>query len=162
MGCGPDTPPLPPAKSLSIETVQVAVCGAHLEGLPLHHQLIDLGAVLLQKTHTADAYRMFALESDPPKPGLIRDERSGAAIEMEIYALSVPAFGQFVQQIPHPLGIGKLELSDGSWVSGFIAEPLVKESGCEITQYGGWRAYLKPCKKNRRNQRVPKKGARKQ
>ena len=162
MGCGPDAPPPLPAKSLSSETVQVAVCGAHLEGLPLHHQLIDLDAVLLQKTHTADAYRMFALKSDPPKPGLIRDEHRGAAIEVEIYALSMSAFGQFVQQIPHPLGIGKLELSDGTWVSGFIAEPIVMESGCEITQYGGWRAYLKPCKKIRRNQRASKKGTRQQ
>jgi allophanate hydrolase len=105
---------------------------------------------------------MFALKSDPPKPGLIRDEHRGAAIEVEIYALSVSAFGQFVQQIPHPLGIGKLELSDGTWVSGFIAELIVMESGCEITQYGGWRAYLKPCKKIRRNQRASKKGTRQQ
>ena len=141
MGCGLDAPPLP-AQSLPSETVQVAVCGAHLEGLPLHHQLTDLDAILLQKDHTANVYRMFALESDPPKPGLIRDAHSGTAIEVEIYALPVSAFGQFVQQIPHPLGIGKLELSDGTWVSGFIAEAMVKESGCEITQFGGWRAYL--------------------
>lgn len=145
MGCGADAPPLP-IEPLSSETVQVAVCGAHLEGLPLHHQLTDLDAFLLQKTHTANVYRMFALESDPPKPGLIRDENAGAAIEVEIYALSVSAFGQFVQQIPHPLGIGKLELSDGTWVSGFIAEPIVMASGCDVTQFGGWRAYLQSSK----------------
>ncbi|WP_321491964.1 allophanate hydrolase [uncultured Desulfobacter sp.] len=144
MGCGSDAPPLP-AQSLPRDTVQLAVCGAHLKGLPLHHQLTDLGALLLQKTHTANVYRMFALKSDPPKPGLIRDEKAGAAIEVEIYSLSASAFGRFVQQIPHPLGIGKLELSDGSWVSGFIAEPVVKESGNEITKFGGWRTYLQCC-----------------
>jgi len=122
--------------------VQVAVCGAHLEGLPLHHQLTDLDAVLLQKTSTAECYRMFALESVPPKPGLVRDAVSGSAIEVEVYVLSEQAFGRFVHQIPHPLGMGKLELSNGTWVPGFIAEPIVAESGIEITQFGGWRAYL--------------------
>ena len=144
MGCGSDMPP-GPVESLSRDTFQLAVCGAHLKGFPLHHQLTELGASLVQTTHTADAYRMFALKSDPPKPGLIRDEKAGSAIEVEIYALSASAFGRFVQQIPHPLGIGKLELSDGSWVSGFIAEPIVAESGHEITKFGGWRNYIQNC-----------------
>nr|WP_319492201.1 allophanate hydrolase [uncultured Desulfobacter sp.] len=144
MGCGSDMPPRP-VETLSSDTLQLAVCGAHLKGLALHHQLTGLGASLVQTTQTADAYRMFALESAPPKPGLIRDEKAGAAIEVEIYALSASAFGRFVQQIPHPLGIGKLELSDGSWVSGFIAEPIVAESGHEITKFGGWRNYLQSC-----------------
>jgi allophanate hydrolase len=86
---------------------------------------------------------MFALPSNPPKPGMIRDEEKGAAIEVEVYALSAASFGLFTTQIPHPLGIGKLELNDGEWVSGFIAEPLVSREGKDITEFGGWRAYLK-------------------
>jgi len=125
------------------DEIMLVVCGAHLKGLPLHHQLVDLKARFVQKTTTATCYQMFALESTPPKPGLIRDDEHGSAIEVEVYALSAAAFGLFTSQIPHPLGIGKLELSDGEWLSGFIAEPLVSRQGKEITEFGGWKAYLK-------------------
>jgi allophanate hydrolase len=125
------------------DEIMLVVCGAHLKGLPLHHQLVELKARFIKQTTTAACYQMFALESTPPKPGLIRDEENGVAIEVEIYALSAASYGAFVAQIPHPLGIGKLELSDGKWVSGFIAEPLVSRQGKDITEFGGWRAYLK-------------------
>jgi allophanate hydrolase len=57
----------------------------------------------------------------------------------------VPAehFGSFVAGIPAPLGIGKIELAGGAWVSGFICEGFAAEKATDITQYGGWRAYLK-------------------
>lgn len=142
MGCGNDAPP-PLSREKEEGQILLAVCGAHLQGLPLHHQLTDLKAAFVAKTRTAGAYRMYALNSQPPKPGLIRDECHGAGIEVEIYSLSPSAFGTFTSMIPHPLGIGKLELSDGTWVPGFIAEPVVSHDGMEITQFGGWRAFLK-------------------
>ena len=54
--------------------VTLAVCGAHLDGLPLNHQLRDLGGVLLERTHTAaGCYRFYALPGGPPhRPGLVR------------------------------------------------------------------------------------------
>jgi allophanate hydrolase len=52
-------------------------------------------------------------------------------------------FGTFVAGIPSPLGIGKVELDDGSWVPGFICEGHGIEGAREITALGGWRAYLK-------------------
>lgn len=123
--------------------ITLAVCGAHLKGLPLHHQLEDLEARFMEKTATAAKYRMYALEGPIPKPGLIRDEQQGAELEVELYSLTSSNFGHFVSLIPHPLGIGKVELNDGSWVSSFIAESLVTQLGKEITRYGGWRNYLK-------------------
>ncbi len=141
MGCGTEYPPVYVPKNKD-DTVLLAVCGAHLQGLPLHFQLLDLGAQLVTKTATAPSYRMYALNSTPPKPGLIRDENKGDAIEVEIYSLSVKAFGQFTAQIPHPLGIGKLEIDDGRWVLGFIAEPVICKEAKEITKFKRWRSYL--------------------
>ncbi|MGD9950032.1 MAG: allophanate hydrolase [Desulfobulbus sp.] len=141
MGIGQESPP-PYASPESEEEVLLMVCGAHLQGLPLNHQLVDLNARLVERTTTAPVYRMFALETQPPKPGLIRDEQKGAAIEVEVYSMPLKALGPFTAQIPHPLGIGKVELLSGTWVSGFIAEPVVMEQGREITHFGGWRSYL--------------------
>lgn len=41
--------------------IPLLVCGAHLEGLALHWQLADRGAVLREKTRTAPVYRMYAM-----------------------------------------------------------------------------------------------------
>ncbi len=130
------------------QSIEVAVCGAHLEGLPLNWQLKDRGAVLLESTHTARAYRMYALAGGPPfRPGLIRDTDQGAEIEVEVWKIPASEFGSFVANIPAPLGIGKLELITGRWVSGFICESYGLEGAEEITSLGGWRRYLDTDKK---------------
>lgn len=122
----------------------VAVCGAHLQGLPLNHQLRDRGGYLLQATVSAPRYRLFALPGGPPlRPGMIRVSVGGAAIEVEVWAVPAEHVGSFVAGIPAPLGIGKIELDGGAWVSGFICEGFATEKATDITQFGGWRAYLK-------------------
>lgn len=124
--------------------VELAVCGAHLKGLPLHRELEALGASFVEATETASEYRMYAFESNGiPKPGLIHDSSKGGAIRVEIYRLSAKAFGQFVSAIPSPLGIGKLRLKTGREVCGFIAEAEVAQRGSEITELGDWRKYAK-------------------
>lgn len=123
--------------------IEVAVCGAHLEGLPLNWQLTERGARLAESTTTSPFYRMYALAGGPPfRPGLIRDEANGAAIDVEVWRLPSSEFGSFVANIPAPLGIGKVELVDGRWVSGFICEPYGVDGAEEITGLGGWRRYM--------------------
>ena len=125
--------------------IPVVVCGAHLEGLPLHWQLADRGAVLRSRTRTAAVYRMFVIPaagSLPPRPALIRDEGKGGAIEVEVWELSPAAFGDFVSKIPGPLGIGKVLLENGEELPGFIAEPRAADGAEEITAFGGWKAWL--------------------
>jgi allophanate hydrolase len=144
--------PLPPAQPIAgmqpatPEVLHLAVVGAHLSGMPLNHQLIDGGAVLLQATQTAARYRLFALSGTrPPKPGLQRVAEQGAAIAVEVWAIPLAALGRFLAQIPAPLGLGQLELADGRWVHGFICEGYATagESGAlDITHHGGWRNYL--------------------
>ena len=138
--------PFEQTNGASIETsacIPVVVCGAHLHELPLNWQLTERGARLLETTQTAAAYRMYALSGGPPyRPGLIRDDAQGAAIEIEIWDVPREHFGSFVAGIPAPLGIGKVETRDGRWLPGFICEGYGIEGAREITELGGWRAYL--------------------
>jgi allophanate hydrolase len=125
--------------------VQVAVVGAHLSGMPLHWQLSSRDARLVAATHTAPSYRLYAMAgTTPPKPALIHAGTSGggSTIAVEVYELALPAFGSFVAEIPPPLAIGSVVLSDGSIVKGFIAEPRATEGARDITAFGGWRAYI--------------------
>jgi allophanate hydrolase len=124
--------------------IPLAVVGAHLQGQPLNHQLTDRAARLIAPTRTASCYRLFALATAPPKPGLMRvdpDDPLGAAIDVEVWELDAAAFGDFVAQIPAPMCIGQVKLADGRDVSGFLCEPIALEGAAEITHFGGWRAY---------------------
>lgn len=122
--------------------ILLAVCGAHLEGQPLHHQLTERGARLVARTTTAPRYGMVALPTEPPKPGLARVAGAGAAIEVEVWALDPAGFGTFVAAVPAPLAIGKVELADGTWVPGFTCEPVALDGAPDISAHGGWRAWL--------------------
>jgi allophanate hydrolase len=121
--------------------VRIAVVGAPLSGLPLNPQLTERNARLVSATQTASKYRFYALP-DGKRPGLIKVDRDGAAIACEVWEMSASQFGTFVAGIPAPLGIGKLELADGSVVNGFICEGIGVANAQDITQYGGWRAWL--------------------
>lgn len=120
--------------------VRVAVCGAHLSGLPLNHLLTGRGAIFLQSTFTAPTYRLYALP-DGKRPGMVRDE-TGASISVEVWTLPKSRYGEFVAEIPQPLGIGTVELLDGSTVQGFVCEAAAVREALDITGFGGWRAYL--------------------
>ncbi len=138
--------PLPtvpePAKSSSEERVKIAVVGAHLSGEPLNYQLIELGGVLVRACRTSPIYKLYALTGTAiGKPGLVRQNEGGSAIELEVWELPIAAFGRFVAQIGPPLGIGTLVLEDGSTVQGFLCEYYAVAGAIDISDLGGWRAY---------------------
>ena len=126
-----------------MDTVKLAVVGAHLKDMPLHWQLTSRDARFVMATETAPTYRLYAMaDSVPPKPALIHD-RQGAAIAVEIYELDMAAFGSFVAEVPPPpLAIGTVTLADGSSVKGFVAEPRATDGARDITALGGWRAFI--------------------
>jgi allophanate hydrolase len=137
--------PAPSSESCVREAgyVTLAVCGAHMQGLPLNHQLRDRGAYFMERTRTAPLYRLLALPGGPPyRPGLMRTSGGGAPIEIEIWALPTEQLGSFIQGIPAPLGIGKIELQNGAGVPGFICEGYAAAGATDITEFGGWRAYI--------------------
>jgi allophanate hydrolase len=122
--------------------IMIAVVGAHLRGQPLNHQLLGAGAVFRETARTARGYSLYHLEGTvPPKPGLVRDGGAGL-IEVELWSMSRAAFGGVVGDVPPPLSIGTLELSDGRTVKGFLCEVHAVQSAIDITAYGGWRDYL--------------------
>ncbi|MDX1692753.1 MAG: allophanate hydrolase [Ketobacteraceae bacterium] len=126
------------------DVIPVAVCGAHLEGMPLNWQLTKRYGTLSEKTTTAPCYQFYALAGGPPfRPGLQRVEEGGQAIDVEVWNVPARYFGSFVAGIPAPLGIGKLELADGRWVPGFICEPCGLAGAVDITDMGSWREYMK-------------------
>ncbi|MEW5965774.1 MAG: allophanate hydrolase [Pseudomonadota bacterium] len=135
---------LPAAESLEVlpgGQVRVAVVGAHLSGLALNSQLTGRGTRLVAVTQTAPKYRFYALP-DGKRPGLIQVAGEGAAIACEVWEMPVDKFGAFVAGIPAPLGIGKVELANGTVVNGFICEGLGVADAQDITSYGGWRNWL--------------------
>jgi allophanate hydrolase len=126
------------------DTIDIAVVGLHLSGMPLNGELRALGAAFSRAARTTASYRLYALGGGrPQKPGLLRTEAGrGAPIELEIWRLPPAAFGRFVAAIPPPLGIGTIALEDGSACKGFLVEPIALEGATDITAHGGWRAYL--------------------
>jgi allophanate hydrolase len=136
----PDLPPLDLGGRM--ETIKLAVVGAHLEGMPLHWQLTSRGATFVGSFTTAPSYRLYAMaDSMPPKPALVHSA-DGAKIALEVYELDLASFGSFVAEVPPPLAIGTVTLADGSSVKGFVAEPRALIGAEDITHLGGWRAFI--------------------
>ncbi|MFB5285306.1 allophanate hydrolase [Peribacillus sp. Hz7] len=120
-------------------TTLVAVCGLHMKGFPLEKQMIEHGASFIRETKTAPIYKLVKLDTKPEKPGLIRTNDTGASIELEIWEMPLSEFGSFTSLIPAPLGIGKIQLEDGTEVPGFVCEAVVEERAEDISYTGGWR-----------------------
>ena len=130
------------SKIESSHAVKLAVVGAHLTQMPLNFQLTTRQAVLSQKTQTAPSYKLYALSnSHPPKPGL-QYSSTGGAIDVEVWDVPIALFGKIVAEVPPPLGIGNVQLADGTWVKGFICEGYALDSAKDISQFGGWRNYI--------------------
>ncbi|MEV7286527.1 allophanate hydrolase [Streptomyces sp. NPDC093252] len=122
---------------------RLAVVGAHLTGQPLNPQLLALGARLSHTTTTAPVYRLHALRTTPPKPGLVHvGEETGAAIETEIWHLPAASLGHLLTTLPHPMTLGRVDLADGTTAPGFLCEPSALPHTEDITKHGGWRPYL--------------------
>ncbi|MGB3406941.1 MAG: allophanate hydrolase [Jannaschia sp.] len=124
--------------------IALAVCGAHMSGLPLNHELTSRGAQFLGAARTDARYAFFALAGGPPyRPGLVRtSDGSGSAIDVELWALPLAAVGGFMAGVPAPLAIGTIELEDGRQVKGFLCEAAGLEGAEDISRYGNWRHYL--------------------
>jgi allophanate hydrolase len=138
---------LPAASSADDGMIDLVVVGAHLSGMPLNGQLGQLGARFSRSAKTSCAYRLYALAGQSvPKPGLIRVAKDGAAVEVEVWRLSAEAFGRFVAAIPPPLGIGTIELEDGSSAKGFLVETVGLSGASDISSFGGWRRFVGPAK----------------
>jgi allophanate hydrolase len=139
--------PQPPLSTLAVgvsgDEIAIAVVGAHLSGMVLNGELKALRGRLLEVASTAPDYRLYALGTTPPKPGMLRvGAGTGSSIALELWALPAAAFGEFVAAIPPPLSIGTIRLADGRDVKGFIVEPAGIDGARDISAFGGWRAFM--------------------
>ncbi len=132
-----------PVKGLDPNFVPLAVVGTHLRGQPLNQELTSIGARFARVCRTSHHYRLYELAGTiPRKPGLARVPSGGSAIEVEVWEVPMENFGRFVQSVPPPLAIGNVTLESGESVKGFVCEPVAVMGAQDITQYGGWRAFL--------------------
>ena len=156
--------------------VDLLVVGAHLSGQPLNHELLAAGGTLLGAARTAPSYRLYALDTRPPKPGLVRVEPGqagaepgtgpgagpgmepgagpgagpGASIAGEVWRLPAAGFARFMAGLAAPMAIGRVRLDDGRDVLGFLCEPAAVRGAADITSFGGWRAWLSRAGRPRR------------
>lgn len=129
----------------TIATMDIAVVGAHITSFPLNPDLLTLGASLSKRTTTSPNYKLYELQNTKPaKPGLARDPQGGR-IEVEIWTMPLSNVGAFLSTISSPLGLGSVEMEDGTWVKGFICEPYGLVGARDVTAWGGWRAYKASC-----------------
>jgi allophanate hydrolase len=122
--------------------VDLLVVGAHLSGQPLNHELLAAGGTLAGPAATAQSYRLFALDTSPAKPGLVRQARGGASVAGEVWRLPAAGFARFMAGLAAPMAVGRVRLDDGRDVLGFLCEPAALAGATDISGYGGWRAWL--------------------
>jgi allophanate hydrolase len=131
-----------PERLLAGHRTLLAVAGAHLTGQPLNGVLVDLGGRLHSRARTAGGYRMFTVPGPMPRPGLVRTgDGPAGGIDLEVWQLPAEGLGLLLPTIAPPLGLGQVELDDGSVITGFVASD-PRGDGEDITAYGGWRQYL--------------------
>ncbi|WP_307449321.1 allophanate hydrolase [Paenibacillus sp. V4I3] len=123
----------------AVPTTLVAVCGLHMRGYPLEKQMLGCGARFIREDETAAKYSLVKLPTTPAKPGLVKQQQGGAAILLEVWEMPLEAFGGFAAAIPAPLGIGKVELRDGTEVPGFVCEAYAAAGAEDVTALRTWR-----------------------
>ena len=132
-----------PARA-GIDTTPLLVVGAHLRGQPLAWQLDDRGARWIGPARTAPLYRLARLDTEPPKPGLVRvAPGAGTMIAGELWSIGTAMLGDFLAALPAPMSLGRVELADGTEVVGFGCSLQAWESGTDITHHGDWPGYLR-------------------
>jgi len=129
------------AERLLAPALEILVVGAHLTDQPLNHQLVAAGGSYTRSVTTSANYALFALDTTPAKPGLLRVADGGVAVAGEIWSLPAAGFGGFVAGLPAPMTIGRVTLSDGGSVPGFLCEPIATVGAENISGFGGWLAW---------------------
>ncbi len=120
--------------------IYLAVNGTLMQGLELNSNLLNVGATFVQETETAPIYRLWSI--DDRHPAMMRVAEGGRAIALEIWAVPPAGLANVLMQEPPGLAIGKVLLNNGETVLGVLGEPFLCEDQREITQWGGWRAYI--------------------
>jgi len=120
--------------------VLLAVNGTLMRGLELNGNLVAAGATFVRDDDTDACYRIWSI--DDRHPAMMRTPGEGASVAVEVWEVPVAGLVSILLAEPPGLAIGKVVLRDGSIVLGVLGEPFLCKGKREITQYGGWRAYV--------------------
>jgi gamma-glutamylcyclotransferase (GGCT)/AIG2-like uncharacterized protein YtfP len=123
------------------KTLKLAVNGTLMKGLELNENLLNVGATFVQETQTEAAYKLFSIND--VHPAMLRVPEGGVSVAVEVWSVPLAGLSKILTQEPAGLAIGKVKLDDGEIVLGVIGESICCDSGKEITEYGGWRDYIK-------------------
>jgi hypothetical protein len=120
--------------------VLLAVNGTLMRGLELNANLVAAGATFVREDDTDACYRIWSI--DDRHPAMLRTPGEGSNVAVEVWEVPVAGLVNILLAEPAGLAIGKVVLRDGSIVLGVLGEPFLCKGKREITEYGGWRAYV--------------------
>jgi gamma-glutamylcyclotransferase (GGCT)/AIG2-like uncharacterized protein YtfP len=120
--------------------VLLAVNGTLMRGLELNGNLVAAGATFVREARTAPVYRLWSIADR--HPAMIRVGAGGAAVAVEVWEVPPEGLASILLKEPPGLCIGKVRLDDGGEMLGVLGEPALCEGMREITEHGGWRAYV--------------------
>ena len=122
-------------------SVLLAVNGTLMRGLKYNPHMIAAKATFVREAATEAAYRLWSVRDDHPAMIHVTDG-SGRNVNVEVWAVPLEGLTELLQNEPPGLAIGKVRLDGGGTVLGVLGESVLVEGQREITQYGGWRAYI--------------------
>ena len=122
------------------KSMLLAVNGTLMRGLELNPNMLAAGATFVREDHTDACYRVWSIGDR--HPAMLRTPGAGTRVALEIWSVPLEGLAGILQNEPPGLAIGKVVLKDGSIVLGVLGEPFLCEGQREITEFGGWRAYI--------------------
>lgn len=122
-----------------MDNILIAVNGGLMRGMVSHDVMLDAGARFVREDSTEPSYRLWSIEDR--FPAMLRVAEGGASILLEVYELPPEGFVAVLQREPVGLSVAHVRLVAGETLLGVVGEQILCESGSEITEYGGWRAY---------------------
>lgn len=131
-----------------MNTVELAVNGTLMRGLALNSNMTQVGATFGREAWTEPTYRLWSIHDR--HPAMLRVAQGGRSIAVEVWSVPVAGISTLLMLEPPGLCIGKVRLLDGAEVLGVLGEPVLCEGMPEITQWGGWRAYIATSKQRER------------
>ena len=129
-----------------MNNILLAVNGTLMRGLELNHNLLAVGATFVRETTTEAAYRLWSINDR--HPAMVRVSAGGVAVAVEVWSVPPAGLASILLQEPPGLSVGKVNLADGEQVLGVLAEPILCEGQREISQFGGWRRYIREKDRN--------------
>jgi hypothetical protein len=122
------------------DSTLLAVNGTLMRGLELNPNMVAAGATFVREDETEACYRIWSIGDR--HPAMLRTPGAGTRVALEIWSVPLVGLAGILQNEPPGLAIGKVVLRDGSIVLGVLGEPFLCEGQREITEFGGWRAYI--------------------